>query len=341
MIDFSFHFTGSSSFYDPYDVEEQNEVRGADNSPSTRDDDIADPFCKMSSCSFGNIMNPLTGCKSIDGNTLPKWQTKGMRRDRTRCIGWWGSISIGSQTGSLFYGISESEEMALGKSMYVRKSKYSLEVNSRSDGKEDILSTMPCSSDLAHKKDDCNVHAGFRYQCRNSTWIDVQVKVKDIVRQNVVLVSIKSKLNGKAISGHSIQVEVIQKQYGDGLCSNKYSLHPAWRTGRRTTMHRIPRCVLSQDYIPGAGDNLKEIMKKPRSHVCSFMRRRKKPSKKHAFAPKRTRMLSSISIPKTNIEPKITSPPVVTCVPVSVIFNRIREVLYKGSNHVVSDSDNK
>jgi hypothetical protein len=179
-------------------------------------------------------------------------------------------------------------------------------------------------------------------------WIDVRVEVQDAARQKAALISVSSKLNGKPILGHPIQVELIQKGCTDSCYSNKHFMHPAWKTARRTAMQRIPRFILSQDclsqygmfqsYVSGAQVNLKQARKNSGSHARSSTRKRKKPLKKHALVPKTRVVASSMAVQHldTNMEPDAHRPPIVTCVPVSVVFNRIREVLYRGSsNHVL------
>ncbi|MCI02652.1 hypothetical protein A2U01_0023686, partial [Trifolium medium] len=95
-------------------------------------------------------------------------------------------------------------------------------------------------------------HVGGRM---SSMLINVDVKVQAGYRkQPVPIISLMSKLDGKAIIGHPIQVEVLKDGSSetlfsaiddfsnDGIGVEGYSVLPqAWRTARRTANFRIPR----------------------------------------------------------------------------------------------------
>ncbi|PKU60125.1 Uncharacterized protein MA16_Dca025368 [Dendrobium catenatum] len=81
--------------------------------------------------------------------------------------------------------------------------------------------------------------------------VDVDLKVQTSYQgEHVPLVSLMSRLNGKAIIGHPIQIEILE----DGSLSHLVSVHEAvmdestapqamWRTARRTAMQRVPRSI--------------------------------------------------------------------------------------------------
>ncbi|KAJ9185563.1 hypothetical protein P3X46_005182 [Hevea brasiliensis] len=98
-----------------------------------------------------------------------------------------------------------------------------------------------------------------------SMLVDVDLKVQASYQKELVpIVSLMSKLNGKAIVGHPIQIEALEDGSSETLISaNDYhgteavdhdgntSLPPAWRTARRTNF-RVPRPHLSS--VLGAED---------------------------------------------------------------------------------------
>lgn len=91
-----------------------------------------------------------------------------------------------------------------------------------------------------------------------SILVDVDLKVQvSYQKERVPIVSLMSKLNGKAIIGHPIQIEALEDGCSETLISasdyhaneavdhdGNTSLPPAWRTARRTNF-RVPRPHLS------------------------------------------------------------------------------------------------
>ncbi|KAL6008265.1 hypothetical protein ACLOJK_033771 [Asimina triloba] len=84
--------------------------------------------------------------------------------------------------------------------------------------------------------------------------LDVDLKVHASYQgERVPLVSLMSRLNGKAIVGHPIQIEKMEDGSSNLILSKhavgderpdsdgNTGLPPVWRTARRTTMHRVPR----------------------------------------------------------------------------------------------------
>ncbi|XP_058103903.1 uncharacterized protein At1g51745-like isoform X2 [Magnolia sinica] len=84
--------------------------------------------------------------------------------------------------------------------------------------------------------------------------MDVDLKVQASYHgERVPLVSLMSRLNGKAIVGHPVQIEAMEDGSSDLLLSTNdfgedlpesdgnAALPPVWRTARRTAMHRVPR----------------------------------------------------------------------------------------------------
>ncbi|KDP21792.1 hypothetical protein JCGZ_00579 [Jatropha curcas] len=110
-------------------------------------------------------------------------------------------------------------------------------------------------------------HSGGRAR---SMLIDVDLKVQaSYQKEPVPLVSLRSKLDGKAIIGHPIQIEALEDGSSENLIptddyhsteavdydGNTSSLPPAWRTARRTDF-RVPRPHLSS--VLGAEDSAED-----------------------------------------------------------------------------------
>ncbi|KAG6502627.1 hypothetical protein ZIOFF_034913 [Zingiber officinale] len=82
-----------------------------------------------------------------------------------------------------------------------------------------------------------------------SNLFSVDLKVKASYQgEHVPLVSLMSRLNGKAIIGHPVQIEIVE----DGSTNQYFPINhtfpdgntthqPVWRTARRTAMQRVPR----------------------------------------------------------------------------------------------------
>ncbi|CAN6246454.1 unnamed protein product [Urochloa humidicola] len=158
---------------------------------------------------------------------------------------------------------------------------------------------------------------------------DVDLKVQASYQgEHVPLVSLMSRLNGKAIVGHPIQIEILEDGSTDHLVfSNDSSLQestaaaPGWPTGRRTAMQRIPRSNPSSGLLDGDNDGglaysdweMKPTLRKYSSTLnhqvktnkksSSNARRlssksHKKSSKKANLSSQKVRALSSISTGK-------------------------------------------
>ncbi|KAL5216787.1 hypothetical protein ABZP36_008188 [Zizania latifolia] len=195
--------------------------------------------------------------------------------------------------------------------------------------------------------------------------------------EHVPLVSLMSRLNGKAIVGHPIQIEILEDGSTDHLVlasddflEHSASASPAWRTGRRTAMPRVPRSNTTRVTLDGGDYEALWDMKPPfnrssthfsqqfrlsnRSNT-SLRRPLSHKSQKKASSSKKgssssssqkVRVLSSISIGKRNhreggqgklhsilgdlIKPE-GAIPLVTCVPAKVVFSRIMEAVGRPS----------
>ncbi|XP_058086770.1 uncharacterized protein At1g51745-like [Magnolia sinica] len=183
------------------------------------------------------------------------------------------------------------------------------------------------------ESDDCfdPIYAGLLGDRMGPMLIDVDLKVQASYQgERVPLVSLMSRLNGEAIVGHPIQIEILEDGSSglilstDAFCEESLdsdgnkALPPVWRTARRTTMHRIPRPHPSSalegeevDPLPYSDIESKPPLKKPlpshvyhkerlvkNSHVRRLPAERKSPKKimkKISLSSQKTRTLSSIA----------------------------------------------
>ena len=169
-----------------------------------------------------------------------------------------------------------------------------------------------------------------------SMLVNVDLKVQGgYQKAPVPIVSLMSKLNGKAIIGHPIQIEALEDGSAETLLSTvddfdnevfnneNTALQPAWRTARRTANVRVPRPHLSSaldgDEAPNDVPFLDQERKVPfkklnagsSSHKSILERSslphiprpptekkvlKKQPKKGSLSASQKTRTLSSIAI---------------------------------------------
>ncbi|KAK8590124.1 hypothetical protein V6N12_024507 [Hibiscus sabdariffa] len=179
-----------------------------------------------------------------------------------------------------------------------------------------------------------DAHQNFRRK-RRSMLVDVDLEVQaSYQKQRVPIVSLISKLDGKAIIGHPIQIEALEDSSTETLLpTNAYfncglnnhdgntSLPPAWRTAKRTNF-RVPRPhppfalgsyegaeyrsldhegkPAFKKYNIGNSDYKAGLVKKsipqvPRSPTDRKFQK-KLPKKVNLFSSQKTRALSSIGI---------------------------------------------
>jgi hypothetical protein len=254
-------------------------------------------------------------------------------------------------------------------------------------------SKFPCKTSLLNKNGDQMSSLGRKacwegsslYQRNNGSHLgpllfNVELKVQaNYQGEHVPLVSLRSRLNGKAIVGHPIIIDRLKEGSADSLVlgsdlvmEQSAAAAPAWPTGRRTAMPRVPRSNSSRSTLDGEdGGGLWE-MKAPfgrfpapssqqgarlaKKNISSVQRpflqkSQKKPSsiKKASSPSKKSRGLSSVSIGKRHqreggqgkahrrsdilggLLKSEGAIPLVTCVPVKVVFSRIMEAVGRPS----------
>lgn len=103
---------------------------------------------------------------------------------------------------------------------------------------------------------------------KRSMLVDVDLKVQASYRKEPVpIVSFTSKLDGRAIIGHPIEIEALKDGSSDNLFSaiddtgndeigyeGSSVLPPAWRTARRTANFRVPRSHISSSNVAETAD---------------------------------------------------------------------------------------
>ncbi|XP_008797875.2 uncharacterized protein At1g51745 [Phoenix dactylifera] len=169
----------------------------------------------------------------------------------------------------------------------------------------------------------------------DSILFDVELNVQASYQgPHVPLVSLMSKLNGKAIVGHPISVEVLQ----DGatvapVTRNEWC--PITSNTGQSVRNRISRMgkLQPKEHTTQSHCN---IQGKKTNHIkvkSPVMKKKSSKNKKSGFSPRKIRRLSSIAVDqkykqeerKPMVE-KIKGP-AVACVPLRLVFSRINEAL--------------
>ncbi|KAG2700932.1 hypothetical protein I3760_06G019500 [Carya illinoinensis] len=188
-------------------------------------------------------------------------------------------------------------ERDFGSQKVKMDSRYSLASRAASRGQNSVARNMADWEDLTWEDQSAlrgywgvkaerfdpyfNAHRRFGGRPR-SMLVNVDLKVQaSYQKEPVPIVSLMSKLNGKAIIGHPIQIEALEDgsaetllstvDFGNEVFNNENTaLQPAWRTARRTANFRVPRphlsSVLEGDEaahdIPFLGQEMKPPLKK-------------------------------------------------------------------------------
>ncbi|PPR93718.1 hypothetical protein GOBAR_AA26949 [Gossypium barbadense] len=184
---------------------------------------------------------------------------------------------------------------------------------------DDLLSPQ---RSLPYRQSRYTVHS--RYQMTDfpgkaysvdSSLYNVKIEVKANYRpQHVPLVSLMSKLNGKAIIGHPLMVKVLSDDhYGNLTCEAPIKgTEIGHLVKRKSAGGRVPRKHM-----------------KLQSH---FPPRKSTKAKKSGLLSKKTRKLSSLTGQKIGVgdrKPVTGKPkgPVIACVPIKLVFSRINEAV--------------
>ena len=151
-----------------------------------------------------------------------------------------------------------------------------------------------------------------RDYCSDASLFDVKLEVKSSYRpQHVPLVSLVSKLNGKAFIGHPLTVEVLD----DGRCDTLFSGIQC------DSEDGDPYCVVRPNSVT------RRIPSKKLSRYCKSSK-----MKKSGLLNKKIRRLSSLTGHRQSEElrkPMVdkVKGPVISCIPLKVVFSRINEAV--------------
>ncbi|XP_030491495.2 uncharacterized protein At1g51745 isoform X1 [Cannabis sativa] len=185
--------------------------------------------------------------------------------------------------------------------------------------------SLPPQRLLPYRQSRFTVHSRYRMSDvstkngpSDSSLYDVKVEVKANYRPpHVPLVSLMSKLNGKAIVGHPLAVEALE----DGHCD--------------TLLSRVERNPVEGGGRVGYDKRTSVRGRIPTKHHMVLQRRSKSSkstkTKKSGLLPKKIRKLSSLTGNKKSEERKavVLKPkgPVIACIPLKLVFSRINEAV--------------
>ncbi|CAM8903377.1 unnamed protein product [Rhodiola kirilowii] len=229
-----------------------------------------------------------------------------------------------------------------------------------------LMETRDYSYNGAYHDDQAYVGHAQLGDGRRNMLVDVDLKVQSSYpKQRVPIISLMSKIDGRAIIGHPLQIEGLEEGSSDTLFSKRSEigngryqgeidnpLPSVWRTARRTANYRVPRPDLSS-----AAGNGGEAYYLPPGRKSESMDPRalclpasKKPMKKYSkkanmLSIQKTRTLSSFSVDKhighgrhDNVQAFSLSELIksesqtttVTCIPVKLVFSRLYEAVGSG-----------
>ncbi|XP_022715094.1 uncharacterized protein At1g51745-like [Durio zibethinus] len=184
------------------------------------------------------------------------------------------------------------------------------------DGSVTPQRSLPCrqSHHTTHYRYQMTDFPGKTYSADSSLY-DVKIEVKANYRpQHVPLVSLMSKLNGKAIIGHPLSVEVLSDDYYGNLAHEAAMecTEIGHLVKRNSEGGRVPRKLM-----------------KMQSH---FPPRKSAKAKKSGLLSKKIRKLSSLTGQNQGVaDRKLVADkpkgPVVACVPLKLVFSRINEAM--------------
>lgn len=150
-----------------------------------------------------------------------------------------------------------------------------------------------------------------RNYCSEASLYDVKLEVKSSYRpQHVPLVSLVSKLNGKAFIGHPLTVEVLEEGHCDKMLSGSGCDMEAGDVFCMAKPNLVPR----------------------RIHSKSSKRLKSSKMKKTGLMNKKIRKLSSLTGHRQSEEERKPvvdklKGPVIACIPLKVVFSRINEAV--------------
>ncbi|ESQ47741.1 hypothetical protein EUTSA_v10020246mg [Eutrema salsugineum] len=243
------------------------------------DQNSHDDVVKIEGCNGSACTSPAAALINGIENSTSKWQLKGKRNSRQ-----------------------------MSKKQEERRNAFAEEANNNS--------RPHCS--VYDQKPHVHFSVGTQAMGRNSQLYDVKIEVKANYKpRSVPLISLRSKLNGEAIVGHPLTVEVLQ----DGSCD------------RILCSHIKSLAVPMVDGVVKPKPTWKKKSKKKKPNIPPH---KSSKSKKPSALSKKTRCLSALSGQKLTVSSnkkvmiEKTKERIVACIPLKVVFSRINEAV-KGS----------
>lgn len=189
--------------------------------------------------------------------------------------------------------------------------------------------------------------------------VELKVQARSYQGERVPLVSLMSRLNGKAIVGHPVHIQMLEDGSTDLLLpggadsadANADAVGPhGWRTARRSVMQRVRRPNLLPLAAPMAEEvGLEESHPATRRRPGLAERIHRKLARKRSLLAPKVRMLSSLAAERrrrhggSSAAPRHSGRkrrealaqlikaggevPTVTCVPMKVVFSRLLEAV--------------
>ncbi|VVA98892.1 unnamed protein product [Arabis nemorensis] len=201
----------------------------------------------------------------------------------------------------------------MSKRQEERRNAYAQEANNNS--------LPPCS--VSDQNPHGHFSIGTQALGRNSQLYDVKIEVKANYKpRDVPLISLRSKLNGEAIVGHPLTVEVLEDGSADCIVSSHIK-----------SLRGVP--MVDDDAKPKPSWRNKS--KKKKQHIPP---QKSSKSKKSSSLSKKTRCLSALTgqkltvISKKKVVAEAAKEQVVACIPLKIVFSRINEAV-KGSGRQV------
>ncbi|KAK8944537.1 hypothetical protein KSP39_PZI008630 [Platanthera zijinensis] len=188
-------------------------------------------------------------------------------------------------------------------------------------------------------------HCSLHVSDENPQFVYVDLKVQSSCQGELVpMVSLMSRLNGKAILGHPIQIEMLEDGSANHLIVSTHDVvmdegaapQVMWWTARRTTMHRVPRSFPSTA-VSREEDRADLACGHYVNHqATSTKKSEKKNARRASLSSRKMRKLSLLSSEeKLRGEGKLArndgifgdEVPLATCIPVKIVFRRILEAV--------------
>ncbi|XP_044496958.1 uncharacterized protein At1g51745-like [Mangifera indica] len=209
---------------------------------------------------------------------------------------------------------NETEDHHWGNSVLQREPQMrTTEVKLLSDGSINPRKSLP------FRQTRYMVHSRFQmsdYPVRNfcveSSLYDIELEVKASYKpQHVPLVSLMSKLNGKAIVGHPLTVKALPDGYCDDIECD-------------ATHVSLLESAAETSYAVKQNSEAGRISTKNRKLSSRFSPNRRK----NGILSKKTRKLSSLTV-QAERKPVVEKPkgPVIACIPLKLVFSRIKEAV--------------